>query len=91
MRRPMPETSDVLFTEQIKDYDASHITFTVYCIIFVNLFFAVKDEYNNLFVGKLSRHDRTYNIYGKGSGLQVLIIYSNCIQQFLCFFLKKKC
>lgn len=27
------------FAEQIKDYDASHIAVTVYCIIFVNLFF----------------------------------------------------
>lgn len=56
----MPVTSDV-FGEQIKDYDASYITVTVYCIIFVNLFFAVKDGYNNLCAGNCTRHDRTYN------------------------------
>lgn len=35
-------------------------------IIFVNLFFAVKDGYNNLFAGNCTRHDRTYNTYRDG-------------------------
>lgn len=63
----MPVTSDVLFsTEQIKDYDASHVTVTVCCSIFVNLFFAVNDGYNNLFAGNCTRYHRIYNTYGDG-------------------------
>ncbi len=61
----MPVTSDVLLSsEQIKDYDASYVTGTVCCIIFVNLYFAVKDGYNNLFAGNCTRYNRTYNTYG---------------------------
>lgn len=42
-QRPMPLSSHVLlFTEQIKGYNASYITVTVYCIIFINLFFCCK-------------------------------------------------
>lgn len=55
------------FAERIKDYDASRVAVTVYCIIFVNLFFfSVKDGYNNLFAGNCKRHDRTYNTYRDG-------------------------
>lgn len=55
----MPVTSNVLLssTEQIKDYDASYVTVTVCCIIFVILFFAVKDGYNNLFAGNCTRYN----------------------------------
>lgn len=57
----------VVFAERIKDYDASRVAVTVYCIIFVNLFFfSVKDGYNNLFAGNCKRHDRTYNTYRDG-------------------------
>lgn len=63
----MPVTSDVLLsTEQNKDYDAAYVTVTVCCIIFVNLFFAVKDGYNNLFAGNCTRYNRTYKTYGDG-------------------------
>lgn len=89
-KRPMPATSDV-FTEQIKDYDASYITVTVYCIIFVNLFFAVKDGYNNLFAGNCTRHDRTYNTYrgGRVSSLNNTLKLHSAIFMF-SFFLRKK-
>lgn len=85
----MPVTSDV-FGEQIKDYDASYITVTVYCIIFVNLFFAVNDGYNNLFAGNCTRHDRTYNTYrgGRVSSLNTLKLHS-AIFLFFSFFKKK--
>lgn len=88
----MPVTSDVLLsTEQIKDYDASHVTVTVCCIIFVNLFFAVKDGYNNLFAGNCISYNRTYNTYGDGrwvSSLNNTLKLHSAI--FLLFFLKEK-
>lgn len=56
----MPVTSDVSFsTEQIKEYDASYVTVKVcIIIIFVNLFFAVKDGHNNLLAGNCTRYIR---------------------------------
>lgn len=65
----------LLFTDQVKDYNASYITVTVYCIIFVNLFFfAVKDGYNNLFAGKCTTLEHII-LTGMGGGFQVLIIH----------------
>lgn len=69
----MPVTSRVVSTEQIKDYDASYVTVTVCCIIFVNLFFAVKDGYNNnLFAGNCTRYNRTYTTYWDGTWVSSL-------------------
>lgn len=80
----------LLFTEQIKDYDASYITVKVYCIIFVNLFFfAVKDGYNNLFAGNCTTHDRTYNTYRDGrwvSSLNNILKLHSAICMFFFFF-----
>lgn len=41
-----------------KDSDASYVSVTVCCIIFVNLFFAVKDGNKDLFAGKCTRYNR---------------------------------
>lgn len=87
----MPVTSDVLLsTEQIKDYDASYVTGTVCCIIFVNLYFAVKDGYNNLFAGNCIRYNRTYNTYGDRRWVSSLNNTFKLHSAIFMFFFKEK-
>lgn len=58
---------------------------TVCCIMFVNLFFAVKDGYNNLFAGNCTRYNRIYYTYGGGRWVSSLNNTFKLHSAILCF------